>query len=612
MKELTRRDDGKILCECRKCYQICRDGVYLIPRTYRNHKKYRDLDPDEEEVEHCDARAAFFKTYGQPNASSASSSSSQTHTRQRKKKPKKTTVPPLPLDEDIMDEDPPNPFMDDAPMQEDAPTQGDASVGRARDQEEAIDPSPARGTCDESDEEDPEDSEDEEGAPGPVPEFEQPQLEEEPEDKDEGHDSTDIPLDLNDLLPQPTLPRLVLTKDMIDDVKAARLEDDLNEEMLERLRNPPKEPESLSPDILFSMALFNNLVGGSQQMYHDACQTIKHFTGRTLESYHKLSYKPICPFKGLDKCPECNEDRYQKNKKSGKLQPRQQFYTIPLGPQLQAMWRTPEGADRMRYRNRKTDEIIQKILKEHKISSFEDIFDGFDGLVGHNGHNGCRLSCGMPGRHPPGKPTYYPVVLQPNNYTITKCNHADYDLSELRPPDAMKYQQDLRKVLISPNETRLRLPNGQIARCAWKELENEASRNSRNVKLLQYQRDHSFHFGEVQFYFQAEVAHQQRTLAMVSRYSDPDEDLLKDSSDTLRVVSYEGAEALCIIDTKSICSVVAMVPFILSSAEKQNPITREQCANCFFVGEKPFLDFTSSTTDPSPNGDNEAQPDEES
>ncbi|KAM6490814.1 hypothetical protein JOM56_013777 [Amanita muscaria] len=134
MKELTQCDNGKILCECRKCYQICREGVYLIPRTYRNHEKYRALDPDEEEVERRDARAAFFKKYGQPNASSASSSSSQMHTRQRKKKSKKTTVPPLPLDEDMstdagiqyMDKDPPNPFMDDAPMQEDAPTQGDA------------------------------------------------------------------------------------------------------------------------------------------------------------------------------------------------------------------------------------------------------------------------------------------------------------------------------------------------------------------------------------------------------------------------------------------------------------------------------------------------------
>lgn len=31
---------------------------------------------------------------------------------------------------------------------------------------------------------------------------------------------------------------------------------------------------------------------------------------------------------------------------------------------------------------------------------------------------------------------------------------------------------------------RLQLPNGQIARCAWKELQNKNTRNSRNVKVL--------------------------------------------------------------------------------------------------------------------------------
>jgi hypothetical protein len=31
---------------------------------------------------------------------------------------------------------------------------------------------------------------------------------------------------------------------------------------------------------------------------------------------------------------------------------------------------------------------------------------------------------------------------------------------------------------------RLRLPNGQIARSAWKELQNKNTRNSRNVKVL--------------------------------------------------------------------------------------------------------------------------------
>ena len=47
------------------------------------------------------------------------------------------------------------------------------------------------------------------------------------------------------------------------------------------------------------------------------------------------------------------------------------------------MWRTPEGADRMRYRNRKTDEIIEKIIDEGKISCFEDVLHGSEYLEAH-------------------------------------------------------------------------------------------------------------------------------------------------------------------------------------------------------------------------------------
>ncbi|KIL56150.1 hypothetical protein M378DRAFT_43371, partial [Amanita muscaria Koide BX008] len=104
---------------------------------------------------------------------------------------------------------------------------------------------------------------------------------------------------------------------------------------------------------------------------------------------------------------------------------------------------------------------------------------------------------------------------------------------------------------------RLRLPNGQTARCAWKEIENGATRRSRNVK---FQSNRSICFGEVQYYFQVKVANQAqpRTLAMVSVYDDPDENFLRQSSDTLRVVRYRSTE---VVDAKSICSVVALIPF---------------------------------------------------
>ncbi|KIL64185.1 hypothetical protein M378DRAFT_45323, partial [Amanita muscaria Koide BX008] len=122
---------------------------------------------------------------------------------------------------------------------------------------------------------------------------------------------------------------------------------------------------------------------------------------------------------------------------------------------------------------------------------------------------------------------------------------------------------------------RLSLPNGQIARCAWKEIENNLSRISRNVK---FQLDGFTYFAEVQYFFRVKIGEESDSdsdsdsnsedsgwynLAMVSVYSDAIQNHLDDSFGTLRVVEYEGKGLLEVIDAKSICAVVAMVPFIL-------------------------------------------------
>ena len=87
----------------------------------------------------------------------------------------------------------------------------------------------------------------------------------------------------------------------------------------------------------------------------------------------------------------------------------------------------------------------------------------------------------------------------------------------------------------------------------------------------------------------------QYNLAMVSVYSHAIQNHLDDSFGTLRFVEYQGKELLEVIDVKSICSVVAMVPFILTEQEKTVPAICEHYSKCFFVGEKPFLNFTSTT-----------------
>ncbi|KAA1478538.1 hypothetical protein DENSPDRAFT_861874 [Dentipellis sp. KUC8613] len=93
----------------------------------------------------------------------------------------------------------------------------------------------------------------------------------------------------------------------------------------------------------------------------------------------------------------------------------------------------------------------------------------------------------------------------------------------------------------------LRLPNGQVARSAWKESSKPLSqvRMARNVK--------------VQYYFQLQIDGEDKNLAMVSFYGPPDAALLAASLQTVWSCQYQGDAGMAVVDIKSICSVVAMV-----------------------------------------------------
>ncbi|KLO10906.1 hypothetical protein SCHPADRAFT_916213 [Schizopora paradoxa] len=111
---------------------------------------------------------------------------------------------------------------------------------------------------------------------------------------------------------------------------------------------------------------------------------------------------------------------------------------------------------------------------------------------------------------------------------------------------------------------RLRLPNGQIARSAWKETLKplEKVRMSRNVKFLKDTGNTQIEaIAEVQYYFRAALGGEEGTYALVSEYSEPDPTLLKDSSGALTVSKYFGQDSLRVIAAKGILSAVAMVPY---------------------------------------------------
>ncbi|KZV79484.1 hypothetical protein EXIGLDRAFT_578030, partial [Exidia glandulosa HHB12029] len=131
---------------------------------------------------------------------------------------------------------------------------------------------------------------------------------------------------------------------------------------------------------------------------------------------------------------------------------------------------------------------------------------------------------------------------------------------------ALRRYLDLQTCDIPPNwETklrlvkwaRLRLPNGQIARSAWKESLKPLHkvRMSRNVK---------------------------RMLCMAALYTRPDADLYRRSSGALWSCSPRGEEGLAVVEIHSIGSVVAMVPH-------STYFCGPDFANRVFAVEKPGL-----------------------
>ncbi|KAF8897773.1 hypothetical protein BD779DRAFT_1667694 [Infundibulicybe gibba] len=109
---------------------------------------------------------------------------------------------------------------------------------------------------------------------------------------------------------------------------------------------------------------------------------------------------------------------------------------------------------------------------------------------------------------------------------------------------------------------RLRLPNGQIARSAWKESlrAHRKVRMARNVKIAFD--NGTLQYGEVQYFFRAfiQAGSLPKSLALVSLYSPPDAELLRRSNNTIWACRYQGMDSLHVIDVRSILSVVAMVP----------------------------------------------------
>ena len=200
---------------------------------------------------------------------------------------------------------------------------------------------------------------------------------------------------------------LEITAKFIEELKNAKLDDsNMHPDDIARLREAPSEfPFDVDdPDFLFSLRTFLAVNNASEQVYNsfrDAA--LARHPHNTFLSYDQIKRRvqqisgivPIAhdmcvdscaaftgPFRDLDKCPLCSEPRYQyTNGPRPKRIARRQYQTIPLGFVLQAFYRSPQNAERMKHRRKRTDEIFAHLeANNFEIDVYDDVYTGSDYL----------------------------------------------------------------------------------------------------------------------------------------------------------------------------------------------------------------------------------------
>ncbi len=205
----------------------------------------------------------------------------------------------------------------------------------------------------------------------------------------------------------------------IEDIKIARefiaaLKDasfdhkffNLDADIIEQIHNPPTTALTVdNPTDRLSLDLFLAVDNASQQTYNTMRDAIKRrFPDEEILSHYRAKrlvenltgITPIIhdmcinscigfmgPFEDRNTCPTCGESRYEANRDTDI--PQKQFHTIPLAPQLQALWRSPESAKRLKYRQKYTEKFLAELTAnegERKMP-YRDFFDGMDYLQLH-------------------------------------------------------------------------------------------------------------------------------------------------------------------------------------------------------------------------------------
>ena len=175
-----------------------------------------------------------------------------------------------------------------------------------------------------------------------------------------------VDLDLDELTHWSAhMPKHTCSMSFIQHIRNASLDDrtGLIGDALDRLRNPPMEVLELDgPCDKLAIEIFMALEHSSEASYDKIRSSIQAcFPDSQLPSFYQVKclladltgvtsvIDHMCvnscvafvgPFSELDACPECNEPHFDEHHQThaNKRIPCAVFHTIPIGPQLQALW----------------------------------------------------------------------------------------------------------------------------------------------------------------------------------------------------------------------------------------------------------------------------------
>ncbi|KAJ7071905.1 hypothetical protein B0H15DRAFT_965693 [Mycena belliarum] len=215
---------------------------------------------------------------------------------------------------------------------------------------------------------------------------------------------TNEPVPMGDV--ETSIKEFQLANKFIEGLRSATLDDereDLDPDFVYRLRNPVTGTPELDEDERLSLDLFLSITNASVETYNSVrTAVLRRHPDDPILSYHEVKKlvtvlsgiapitRDMCvnsciaytgPFSNLTCCPYDGEPRYDANRTAAQV-PRKQFCTFPIGPQIQALRRSPQGAEEVRYRERCTVEVLAELAAndDEKIAAYKDFFDGTDYL----------------------------------------------------------------------------------------------------------------------------------------------------------------------------------------------------------------------------------------